>query len=155
MIPRDRHDPPESADFGALIEILGAQAEVLDELGDLAVDLRQALLEPDPDAAETAAGRAETLVARFELLERERERLESTVGDGLDGAGLAEGRRRVAQALHRMLREGAVSGFTLTRLEDTVAARRAAVASMLGTTYLADGRSAGWRATGVSLSAEG
>jgi hypothetical protein len=150
----DRREPPPAADTGALIDILAAQEGVLDELGDLAVELRRALLEPDPEAAEAAAGRAETLVARFELLERERARLEAD-GGGPAGEEVEQGRRRVARSLHRMLHEGAVSGFTLTRLEDTVAARRAAVASMLGATYLADGRSAGWRATGVSLSAEG
>ena len=137
-----------------LTGVVAAQAEVLEELAELAVEVRRAMLEPDPEAAEAAAGRAETLVARFELLERERTRLEEAATGG-DSPGLEAARQRVEQALGRMLHQGAVSGFTLQRLEDTVEARRAAVASMLGATYMADGRSAGWRAAGVSLSAKG
>jgi hypothetical protein len=133
---------------------VAAQADVLEELAELAVEVRRAMLEPDPEAAEAAAGRAETLVARFELLERERVRLEQAMETG-EPPGLAPARHRVEKALSRMLHEGTVSGFTLQRLEDTVEARRAAVASTLGATYMADGRSAGWRAAGVSLSAKG
>ena len=137
----------------ALLGILRAEAELFAELGSLAVSLRKALLEPDPEAAECAAAQAETLVARFELLERERTRLDSA-GE-ITGPRADAARREVAGALDDLLQASAVSGFTLSRLEDTVAARRAAVASLLGATYLADGRGAGWRATGVALSAEG
>lgn len=146
--------PEEPRQPGGLAGVVTAQAQVLEELVELAGEVRRAMLEPDPEAAESAAARAETLVTRFELLERERSRIEEAA-PRQETAEMRAARRRVEDALGAMLREGAVAGFTRQRLEDTVAARRAAVASLLGATYMADGRSAGWRAAGVSLCAKG
>ena len=121
-------------------------------MAELAREHRKALARMETEVLEGIADRAETLATRFRLLEEERVRLEAS---GSDGEAVVRARESAAQSLQQLLREGAVSGVVLNRLADTVAARNAAVASLFGSTYLANGRQAGWRVQGSSLSAEG
>lgn len=137
----------------ALIGILQAQALVFEELAQLASDQKRALARMEFDRLDAFAVRAETLETRFRLLEEERQHLEAE--PGLGGSAVEEARAAAGSALRALLREGAVAGTVLTRLADTVAARKAAVASLFGSTYLANGRQAGWRIQGSSLSVEG
>ncbi len=137
----------------ALIGILQAQAKVFEELAQLASDQKIALARMESDRLDAFTVRAETLETRFRLLEEERQRLEAEPGEG--GSAVEEARATAGGALRALLREGAVAGTVLTRLADTVAARKAAVASLFGSTYLANGRQAGWRIQGSSLSVEG
>ncbi len=137
-----------------LVEILGAETALFAELAELAAEQREALAEMDAALLERLAGRVETQATRFELLEKERERLEA-LNPAPQGDAIEQARAMAVEALRGLLREGAVSATVLNRLADTVAARRAAVASLFGASYLADGREAGWRVQGASLSAEG
>lgn len=147
------HEPDTPA---SLAELLRAEAAVFDELADLAVRQRRALLDADEDRLLALAGQAETLATRFQLIEDERARVERIGSHGAeDDPRLTDATAILRSALSRLLRETAVSGAVLERLGDTVAARQAAVGALFGTTYLSDGRRTMRRASGAALCAEG
>jgi len=133
--------------------ILDGQRELFEELAGLAREFRKALTDADADTLTLLGDRAETLATQFHLLEVERIRLEECLAEPSEHVERA--RSALLEALRTLLREGAVSGTVLDRLTDTAAARQAAVATLFGSAYLADGRSAPWRVQGAGLSAEG
>jgi hypothetical protein len=142
------------ARFAAVLE---AEAALFQELAELMPVQRQALLDGDRAALEESSSLADTLATRFRMLEQERVRLESESGGDLLASPdeiVRVARARLLTALQGLMRDGAVNGTLLARLGDTVAARQAAVASLFGSAYLADGRPAALRASGVSLSKE-
>ncbi|HHN74036.1 MAG TPA: hypothetical protein ENK10_02280 [Acidobacteria bacterium] len=143
-----RQDPSR-----ALAAILDGERAVFDDLAELARAFRRALTDADARSLDRLADRAQTLATQFEMLEVERMRLEAQQIDETGEVGRA--REAFALSLQRLLREGAVSGTVLDRLADTAEARRAAVAGLFGSAYLADGRSAPWRIQGAGLSREG
>ncbi len=122
----------------ALADLLKAETALFAELAELAGRQRAALLGADEARLQTLAAQAETLATRFRLLEDERARLETP--DIAHEPAVERARSTLVSALGRLLRESSVSGIVLARLEDTVAARRAAVGGLFGTTYLPDGR---------------
>ncbi|MDQ7088977.1 MAG: hypothetical protein Q9Q13_14475 [Acidobacteriota bacterium] len=126
---------------------------MFDGLAELAQAFRAALTDADAQRLDRLADRAQTLATQFEMLEVERNRLEV---QGIEETReVSRAREAFALSLQRLLREGAVGGAILDRLADTAEARRAAVAGLFGSAYLADGRSAPWRIQGAGLSREG
>lgn len=148
---------PSSTDADVLSRQLGAildgQRELFEELAGLAREFRGALTDADAAKLTLLGDRAETLATQFHLLEAERTRLEECLAEPSEPVERA--RAALLEALRILLREGAVSGTVLDRLTDTAAARQAAVATLFGSAYLANGRSAPWRVQGAGLSAEG
>ncbi len=137
----------------ALVGILEAQHGVFRELIELTREQRRALLDTEVEQLETLNAKAETLATRFRMLEDERRRLMER-GQQI-GSNAEQSLDALKETLKVLLREGAVSEMVLDRLADTVAARQGAVASLFGSTYLADGSQAGLRVQGSALSAEG
>ncbi len=138
----------------ALADLLDAEAAVFLELADLAARQRAALLEADTERLNACTARAETLATRFRFLEVERTRLEAQPAPSSERLDAA--RRVVTAALGRLLHETQVSSTVLERLEDSIAARQAAVGGLFGATYLPDGRAAANSAApGRALCAEG
>ncbi len=138
--------------------VIEAEAAVFEELAALMPLQRRALLDADRDEVERCVACAETLATRFRLLEQERARLESEAGDArveeTDGP-IVDARGRLLAALEHLMKDGAINSTLLARLGDSVMARQAAIASLFGATYLADGRTAEMPSTGLSLSKEG
>ena len=150
--------PDSSGPAERLAAILRAQAVLFDELAELSRRQRAALLDADVRLLEESTLLAEEIATRFRLLEDERQNVERIrPADQLatESAATAAALTRSREALARLVHEDAVSTSVAARLGDSVDARHAAIASMFGATYLADGTQAALRAPGLSISREG
>lgn len=137
----------------ALISLYRTQSAVYDELRELVIAQRHALLATDAAALSHLTARAESLAARFRILEDERLRLESSTPD--QGESVFAARQEAALGLSLLLREAAVAGTVIERVGDTLLARQALVDPMSAPSYSADGSPRQTQTAGRSLAAEG
>lgn len=137
----------------ALIGLYRSQRALYEELQELVIAQRHALLATDATALTRLTARAESLATRFRILEDERLRLESSSENQDDS--IFEARQAALLGLSLLLREAAVAGTVIERIGDTLLARQGLVDPMSAPSYSATGRPRQTPTAGQSLAAEG
>lgn len=117
--------------------VLEESARILDEVAALCVDQRDALARKDVDRLVALGERAETLAARFRILEGARRLLDAT--GALDDPGLAKARASLAEAAARAALAASSCADLLARASAASAAVRRLLDGAQGAGYLPSG----------------
>lgn len=127
----------EVASAERLRDVLLEGARILDETARLCEEQRQALIVNDSGRLGELSERAETLAARFRMIESARQQLVET--DGVDPEGMADARRRLSESAAAAAVAAARCSELLARSSAATAALRRVVESAESAGYLPSG----------------
>jgi hypothetical protein len=153
---RTRSPEAETASCPAerLAALIEGQAELFGEIGQLTAEHRRALLAADEDTLHALATQAETLAARFRMLEGQRLRMGTEVEDAAGESVVGRARERLLGAVEEVVRDRSVTAALMRRGAQHTDALARAFGLALSGAYLPSGSPAAPHRAGARLSKE-